>query len=1235
MESTTIVFVTLLTIITQRKHCAAVDVYFPTTSVKFNLPINEESESIFSKIPLAQFQVLRMEDNRLASDYLYSLEQNPLLRINSSSGEIYMRTDYRSPNSSATFLVTAFPRDQPDHELLNVSHLSLEVTPQPLEEYCSELEHICFWSSAQYTIAESHGPYRRKDFFEPVLIGALNSRAAKYLCPHVSLEYSLNAGSSHFVLKQNRLYTRQTLDHDELNGLNAKAGQLQARITCTVKLSSRDQRKFSRILDIKLLDRNDNGPKLQESSSKFDFYLEQPYFQADEEAGKKVIYVDKDTLEANAHLVYAVHNDSHGLFRPDCHAYEADHTGRPHTIVSCQLRFSRNGVFRETPYCVSLEARDLTIVSRVDAMSATANVCYHINLSKLHESEQELPQALPLRARQHRIFESEEFNGDSAGRSLSPPTVDYDKDVSVYRSAASNFRVVQPDSFLDLMRLRSIRFDIVEDKLGAFGITSTSGIVFVKNPQVLEEAPETIYFLNVTWIDQQRLSHVRVINVHLVHGRPENTSCELKVKSRSQTCAQIKYQSQCVRYCGLATGGGSCQWRGSNSAMFGTRYGSCVPESRYCPDHVCDPLEELNPMACPQDCTPAGRIVGPHSSNENKRGIYSASGTCICEDNGKCSCAPLDEEPKMKKPRKRKNETEAEPLLGVRRGTPPNQPLQDPMLLGVLNVAGFECDRSCMFFVITCPLLFVLLLLCLLIAQRKMLQRRLGKQSMTTSSKQALPESGGGDFALMPLQSGFRFESGDAKWEFPREKLQLDTVLGEGEFGQVLKGFATEIAGLPGITTVAVKMLKKGSNSVEYMALLSEFQLLQEVSHPNVIKLLGACTSSEAPLLIIEYARYGSLRSYLRLSRKIECAGVDFADGVEPVNVKMVLTFAWQICKGMAYLSELKLVHRDLAARNVLLADGKICKISDFGLTRDVYEDDAYLKRSRDRVPVKWMAPESLADHVYTSKSDVWSFGVLCWELITLGASPYPGIAPQNLWSLLKTGYRMDRPENCSEAVYSIVRTCWADEPNGRPSFKFLASEFEKLLGNNAKYIDLETNAVSNPLYCGDDSALITTELGEPESLQHLWSPPKIAYDIHDQATSYDQSEEEMPVTSTAPPGYDLPRPLLDATANGQVLRYENDLRFPLNIRKSSCTPSYSNMTSEPPATTSLPHYSVPVKRGRSYLDMTNKSLIPDNLDSREFEKHLSKTISFRFSSLLNLSETKEVSPGWQAEDAV
>uniref|UniRef100_A0A182SQG2 Protein kinase domain-containing protein n=1 Tax=Anopheles maculatus TaxID=74869 RepID=A0A182SQG2_9DIPT len=304
----------------------------------------------------------------------------------------------------------------------------------------------------------------------------------------------------------------------------------------------------------------------------------------------------------------------------------------------------------------------------------------------------------------------------------------------------------------------------------------------------------------------------------------------------------------------------------------------------------------------------------------------------------------------------------------------------------------------------------------------------------------------------------------DSKWEFPRSNLILDATLGEGEFGKVLKGFATDLPEKPGITTVAVKMLKTGANSVELLALLSEYQLLQEVNHPNVIRLLGACTKGDTPLLIIEYCQYGSLKNYLRLSRKLEVLNADYENAVEPITVKDILSFAWQISKGMAYLTDIKLVHRDLAARNVLLAEGKVCKISDFGLTRDVYEDDAYLKKSKDRVPVKWMAPESLADHIYTTKSDVWAFGVLCWELITLGASPYPGIPPQNLYNLLKQGYRMECPKNCSEEI--IVRSCWADDPKQRPSFKHLAGQFEHLLGRSAKYIDMEQNSISNPVYC-------------------------------------------------------------------------------------------------------------------------------------------------------------------------
>lgn len=263
---------------------AALDVYFPTTSVKFKLPINEESESIFSKIPLAQFQVLRMDNNQPASEYIYNLEENPLLRINASSGEVYMRTDYRMINESVKYVLTAFPRHQEESSaeqqqlLQQVAHLTLELLPQSLTDYCAELEHICFWTGAHYTIAETTSQSRHS--FEPVLIGALNSRAAKYLCPHRAVEYALKAGSAHFALKQNRLYTKQPLDHDELNGLQARAGQLLATVSCTVKLTGQEQRQFWRSYNITLLDRNDNGPHLQERQPHFNFHLEQPYFKA-------------------------------------------------------------------------------------------------------------------------------------------------------------------------------------------------------------------------------------------------------------------------------------------------------------------------------------------------------------------------------------------------------------------------------------------------------------------------------------------------------------------------------------------------------------------------------------------------------------------------------------------------------------------------------------------------------------------------------------------------------------------------------------------------------------------------------------------------------------------------------------------------------------------------------------------------------------------------------------------
>lgn len=174
----------------------------------------------------------------------------------------------------------------------------------------------------------------------------------------------------------------------------------------------------------------------------------------------------------------------------------------------------------------------------------------------------------------------------------------------------------------------------------------------------------------------------------------------------------------------------------------------------------------------------------------------------------------------------------------------------------------------------------------------------------------------------------------------------------------------------------------------------------------------------------------------------------------------------------------------------------------------------------------------------------------------------------------------------------------------------------------------METNAFSNPIYCleeevtkeeatnveiSDLTKLNTHTWGEPDALDHLWRPPKISYDLQECCNSRDTSTFSS--NFQPPPGYDMPRPLIETNTTEQRLRYENDLRFPLNIRKSSvCSPS-NNIQDL---------YARPVKRGRSYMDMTNNTLIPDNLDNDDFEKHISKTISFRFSSLLNLNEQED-----------
>ncbi|XP_037685168.1 fibroblast growth factor receptor 3 isoform X8 [Choloepus didactylus] len=302
----------------------------------------------------------------------------------------------------------------------------------------------------------------------------------------------------------------------------------------------------------------------------------------------------------------------------------------------------------------------------------------------------------------------------------------------------------------------------------------------------------------------------------------------------------------------------------------------------------------------------------------------------------------------------------------------------------------------------------------------------------------------------------------DPKWELSRARLTLGKPLGEGCFGQVVMAEAIGIdkdrAAKP--VTVAVKMLKDDATDKDLSDLVSEMEMMKMIGrHKNILNLLGACTQGGPLYVLVEYAAKGNLREYLRARRP---PGMDYSFDTcrlpeEQLTFKDLVSCAYQVARGMEYLASQKCIHRDLAARNVLVTEDNVMKIADFGLARDVHNLDYYKKTTNGRLPVKWMAPEALFDRVYTHQSDVWSFGVLLWEIFTLGGSPYPGIPVEELFKLLKEGHRMDKPANCTHDLYTVMRECWHAAPSQRPTFKQLVEDLDRVLAvtSTDEYLDL------------------------------------------------------------------------------------------------------------------------------------------------------------------------------------
>ncbi|XP_019386803.1 PREDICTED: tyrosine-protein kinase receptor Tie-1 [Crocodylus porosus] len=297
------------------------------------------------------------------------------------------------------------------------------------------------------------------------------------------------------------------------------------------------------------------------------------------------------------------------------------------------------------------------------------------------------------------------------------------------------------------------------------------------------------------------------------------------------------------------------------------------------------------------------------------------------------------------------------------------------------------------------------------------------------------------------------------------EDITFEDMIGEGNFGQVIRAMIKK-DGLK--MNAAIKMLKEFASENDHRDFAGELEVLCKLGHhPNIINLLGACENRGYLYIAIEYAPYGNLLDFLRKSRVLETdpAFAKEHGTASTLTSQQLLQFASDVAKGMQYLSEKQFIHRDLAARNVLVGENLASKIADFGLSRG---EEVYVKKTMGRLPVRWMAIESLNYSVYTTKSDVWSFGVLLWEIVSLGGTPYCGMTCAELYEKLPQGYRMEKPRNCDDEVYELMRQCWRDRPYERPPFAQISLQLIRMLEARKAYVNM--SLFENFTYAGIDA---------------------------------------------------------------------------------------------------------------------------------------------------------------------
>ncbi|XP_071177130.1 inactive tyrosine-protein kinase transmembrane receptor ROR1-like isoform X4 [Mytilus edulis] len=327
------------------------------------------------------------------------------------------------------------------------------------------------------------------------------------------------------------------------------------------------------------------------------------------------------------------------------------------------------------------------------------------------------------------------------------------------------------------------------------------------------------------------------------------------------------------------------------------------------------------------------------------------------------------------------------------------------------------------------PGIIVPLALIILLAIACLCQRHKKQKDAGVKTKVDQPAT---NMETVPLKSAMNVR------DFPISSIRFLQELGEGQFGKVFKG---EVLGLYGdnmISKVAIKTLKENSLPKVKNDFRREVDLMSELRHGNIVCLLGVCMKQEPMCMLFEYMQLGDLHEYLVTHSPNSDVGLsNESEGLKhALEYGDLLHIATQIVAGMEYLSSHHYVHRDLAARNILVGDNMCVKISDFGLSRDIYSQDYYRVQSKSILPVRWMPPEAILYGKFTTETDIWSFGVVMWEIFSFGLQPYYGYSNPEVIEVVRARQILPSPEECPTRVYGLMVECWHEVPNRRPTFR-------------------------------------------------------------------------------------------------------------------------------------------------------------------------------------------------------